>query len=371
VLAEGIATREGILEYKTRTGVRRELVTREAVLDTARTLPRSAVTLEHPKSGFVTTESVKTDGVGDVDGEATVEEDNQGAFVRVKVALRRADAIDAFDKGADEVSCGYAVQLDETPGTHPLFGAYDARQIGRRCNHLALVERGRGGPTVSLRADSADAAGQYVTPKPPPKEKLMNPKLAALLTALGVERLDDEGHALETGIARAKTLRADADDKAEADSEAEKAKTDADAKAAELEQMKADKDACQAKLDELQGKYDAMKAKMDEMMEAEKGRKDAAELSRLQAIAAKVNVDHKDVALDDLRIAIAKTRVDSVTADSGLGYLEGIIATIEKDSSRSDSRYDGFRSGSDDHTRGDGADKPVSDPWLASNRQEA
>ena len=367
MLAECIATREGILEYPQPDGtIRRELVTRAAVLDTARTLPRSPMTLHHPKTGFVTTDSVKDDGTGDVDGDATVEEDAQGSFVRVKVALRRQDAIDAFNEGVKEVSCGYAVALDDTPGEHPIFGRYDARQIGRDCNHLAQVPEGRAGSTVSLRTDSADAAGRDATTPPPPREKHMNPTLAALLTALGVERLDNEGTALQSGIAAVKTLRNDADEKATAEAEADKAKTDAEAMTEELEKAKTDRDACQAKLDKLQGEFDALQAKFTKAEKADKDRKDAAELADLQKLADKVNVKHDALDLPALRLAIAKTRVDSVTDESSAGYVDGILDSIRKDSGKRDPRYDGLRN--DDPNRNDGNDKPADDPWLANNR---
>lgn len=364
VLAEGIATREGILEYPRPDGTtRRELVTRAAVLDTARTLPRSTMTLEHPRSGFVSPDTFQADSVGDVDGESVVEEDAQGAFARVKVALRRADSIAAFDSGIDEVSCGYAVTLDETPGTHPVFGRYDARQVGRVCNHLALVPRGRGGPTVSLRTDSADAAGWYA---PPPKEIHMLPTLAALLTSLGVERLDDEGAALTAGLAAAKALRTDADEKPTMAEKLAAAEKTIDALEAKL---KAAEDACgsaKADAEKAQGEAAAMAAKLAEMEKADKSRKDAAELTRLQALADKVQVKHDGLDLPALRLAVAKTRVDSVTAESPAAYLDGIIAAVEKDGARSDSRYDSFRA-PNDRTDPTGA-KPAADPWLANNR---
>ena len=367
ILAEGIATREGILEYPQPDGtVRRELVTRAAVLDTARTLPRSPMTLEHPKSGFVTPDSIREDGVGDVDGGSKVEEDAQGSFVKVKIALRRQDAIDAFNAGVTEVSCGYAVILNETPGEHPIFGHFDASQIGRDCNHFALVPAGRGGPTVSLRADSADAAGHYAAPPTPSREQTMNPTLAALLTALGVERLDDEGAALQSGIAAVKTLRADAEEKATATAEVEKAKEDAEAMAEQFRSTKDALDKAKADAEKLQGEFDALEAKMKEGEKADQARADAAELAELQKLADKVNVDHKDVELPALRLAIAQTRVDSVTDESAAGYVDGILDAIRKDSAARDARYDG-----DNPTRTDGADKPAGDSWLNNNRQEA
>jgi|GEM_PF-6577195 hypothetical protein len=194
----------------------------------------------------------------------------------------------------------------------------------------------------------------------------MNPTLAALLTALGVERLDNEGTALQSGIAAVKTLRNDADEKATAEAEADKAKTDAEAMTEELEKAKTDRDACQAKLDKLQGEFDALQAKFTKAEKADKDRKDAAELADLQKLADKVNVKHDALDLPALRLAIAKTRVDSVTDESSAGYVDGILDSIRKDSGKRDPRYDGLRN--DDPNRIDGATTPADDPWLANNR---
>jgi len=197
----------------------------------------------------------------------------------------------------------------------------------------------------------------------------MNPTLAALLTALGVERLDDEGAALQSGIAAVKTLRADADEKAAATAEAEKAKEDAEAMAEQFETAKADLDKAKADAEKLQGEYDALEAKMKTAEKADQDRADAAALVDLQALADKVKVDHKDLDLPALRLAIAKTRVDSVTDESAAGYIDGVLDSIRKDAAPRDNRYDG--GGAPDHTRTDGTDKPVGDAWLSNNRNQS
>ena len=342
ILADGIASREGILLYPQADGsVRRELVTREAVLDTARTLPRSTLTNEHPPV-FINADNVGEFGAGDVDGTAeVVEEEQQGAFVRIKVAIRRRDALDAWDAGKRDVSVGYEVSTDDTPGEHPVFGRYDARQIGRRCNHLALTSRGRAGSTVALRADSADAAGYYDSPTT--GDRYMKPALVQLLALLGVSRMDAEDVAIADGLAAAKKLNTDAQKYSdEYVGELEQAKKDAEA-AAEKAQAKLDKMA--KDMEEMQGKLDAMAAKAAEAEKAEQDRKDAAELVRLQGLAGKVNVKHDGLTIPALRLAIAKTRVDSVDDKTSPERLDGILSVVEADAAKGkgSARSDAYR----------------------------
>lgn len=50
-----------------------------------------------------------------------------------------------LDTNARELSCGYTLDLDETPGTTPEGEHYDAIQRNIRVNHIAIVPKGRAG----------------------------------------------------------------------------------------------------------------------------------------------------------------------------------------------------------------------------------
>lgn len=330
--------REGILKYRNADGsTRLELVTLDAVKDTARTIARATVTLEHPAEGFVSATNVDKLGVGDVDGEVAVEEDAQGGFARVKLAVRRKDAIDAVGAGTQELSPGYDVTLDETPGEHPTFGRYDARQVGRDVNHLAIVPKGRGGPTVRLRADSTDAEPlgwakpSTAAPRRIDNEARMNPLLAVLLSTLGVARIDDEDAAIKAATTAAKSLKSRAD-------EAEEAAQEGEAKLSELDTLKAENAALKAKVAEMQGSMDALTATKDEMVKAEADRKDAAELADLRTLATKVGVKHDGLDLKALRVAIAKTRIDSIEPGANPAYVDGVIASVRADADKAPAR---------------------------------
>jgi len=210
----------GILEYRRADGsIRRELVPEEELRDPASlaTLARKPVTLEHPRGGqLVTPENVAELGVGDADGEVMVSDDG---YVRIKIAVRRADALDAIRAGKQEVSPGYLCRLDETPGEHPKYGRYDAVQHDRRYNHIAITDRARGGRDIRLRADS----DERITPANPTPEG--NMKNLGFILALAKAGQADVARAqlIEAGASRADAdeLIGMAEEVAEEEAEAE------------------------------------------------------------------------------------------------------------------------------------------------------
>jgi len=142
-------------------GTRRELVPRETLADVGalETLKLRPVTLEHPDPSkhpaMVTPDNVQALGVGST-GEDVALEDGRPRF---PIVVNRRDALEWIEdrkaRGLPiEVSPGYYVEIDETPGVDPEFGPYDARQVRRDYNHLALTAAGRGGPTARARVDS-------------------------------------------------------------------------------------------------------------------------------------------------------------------------------------------------------------------------
>lgn len=272
-LYEGIAAREGILVYRRADGSTfRELVTLDALRSMAGGLPRGPITLEHPPE-FVTPDNVARYGVGDVDGEMVIEEDKQGAFARVKIAVRRRDALDAVAAGKQELSPGYDVEVDPTPGVDPRFGAYDSRQLSRAVNHLAIVDRARGGPTVALRIDSADA--ESVAPSPPPGASMDPAALKALIAEIV--------NGVLAGIAEQKAKGEAAEAAAEA------AAMDA-AKAAAAAAPDPEKAAMEAKMDAMQKKLDAIEgAKLDAVAKRHAVKVDGLDLpAKRAAIASKI-----------------------------------------------------------------------------------
>lgn len=64
--------------------------------------------------------------------------------------------------GSVELSCGYDCDLDMTPGFTASAQTYDAVQRKIRGNHVAVVDRGRCGPTCATNADKATGSAKIV-----------------------------------------------------------------------------------------------------------------------------------------------------------------------------------------------------------------
>ena len=292
-LYEGIAAREGILVYRRADGSTfRELVTLDALKSMAGGLPRGPITLEHPPE-FVTPDNVARFGVGDVDGDLLIEEDKQGAFARVKIAVRRRDALDAVKGGKQELSPGYDVEVDPTPGVDPRFGAYDSRQISRTVNHLAIVDRGRGGPTVALRTDSSDA--ESVAPSPAPGASMDPAALEALAKALAPILVPLLLAGMAEAKAKGEAAEAEAIDKKDAPPPAE----------------------------------DPEKKEMAEKMDALQKKLDAIESAHVDALAARhgVKLDAADK-LPAKRVKVASKLIPGIT-DAADPRIPGALAVLE------------------------------------------
>lgn len=145
-------TRTGIFSYTMPDGsVLKELrlpeeVFKPSALDSFALVP---VTDNHPPE-LLTPENANRYAVGSL-GER-IERD--GDFVRGRLCLTNSDVISSIQKGKVQISCGYECDLEMTPGK--IGGlAYDAIQRNIRGNHIAIVERGRMGPAVKIKMDSA------------------------------------------------------------------------------------------------------------------------------------------------------------------------------------------------------------------------
>jgi len=160
-----VITRSGVFSYTDSTGKTiQEWRPPEEVLatDAMASLTDLPVTDRHPK-GFVTPETWSTVAIGHVSGQARKSDAVDGA-VESDLVVARRDAIDRIGKpdGLLEISQGYNVRIDETPGVVPAGmpdagKRYDAVQRDIRANHVALGPKGWGrqGPAVAMRLDSA------------------------------------------------------------------------------------------------------------------------------------------------------------------------------------------------------------------------
>lgn len=220
---DGHAARVGIYEYPRKDGsIQYELRPRDEVFhpDSLASYDAAPVTLEHPADEEVTSENVRRHEVGTVSGPAR----EDGDAVAVSLVVKDAKAIKAIKAGKQELSPGYKIRLDETPGFAPEFatarnptGRYHAVQRDVRVNHQALVDRARGGSTMRLRMDAAegwlcdDAARHLAGSMPLESEE----QVRAAMSRFAQERWPDTSQqktAYHQILARAAKLRVDATD---------------------------------------------------------------------------------------------------------------------------------------------------------------
>lgn len=157
---DGYATRVGVLEYSDPTypgGVRRELRLPEDLFDPASlaSYEGASVTDDHPPELVTANNAVAFER-----GTVMTTARRDGDHVAVDMQIKDAGLIRKVKAGKVELSSGYVIKLDATPGVHPLYGRYDARQYDIRVNHVAVVDVGRAGPTARIRTDSADSPAE-------------------------------------------------------------------------------------------------------------------------------------------------------------------------------------------------------------------
>lgn len=151
LFVQGYACKPGILEYRNDDGtITRELVEASTLEESAAGLARQVLTLEHPRNDVDNTNWSEL-AVGDTDKDVVIEDNG---YQRVTMAVRRRDAQQEVLNGKTrELSPGYKATIDKTPGEHPEYGRYDAKQIKRVYNHLAIVREARGGHSIAIRTD--------------------------------------------------------------------------------------------------------------------------------------------------------------------------------------------------------------------------
>lgn len=146
---DGIAAHVGILEYMDDDGsIIREFVPEETLFEPASlaSLIGAPVTLQHPPE-MVTPSNYSKYAQG-----AVINANRDGENLNVSMSIIGNDALHAIESGVNELSPGYSIELDETPGEWN-GQPYDRIQRTRRYNHHAVVDEARGGKVCSLRFD--------------------------------------------------------------------------------------------------------------------------------------------------------------------------------------------------------------------------
>lgn len=160
--------------------------------DSLATYAHKPVTVQHPPQA-VTADNWREYAVGDIGEEVA----RDGDFVRVSIKVMDAAAIKAIEAGTREVSMGYVTPVLAQDGTAPDGTPYAAVQTGPiRINHLALVDRARGGKELRI-GDGVEGWGAApITNDHSKKGTAMADLRTILVDGLSVETTDAGAQAI-------------------------------------------------------------------------------------------------------------------------------------------------------------------------------
>lgn len=242
-----------------------------------------AITLEHPPV-LLDSANTKDYQIGFTGNEIIYDT----GFVRAVMTITDKDAIEKIMRGdAKEVSAGYRVEYDPTPGVTDGGEHYDGIQRMISGNHVAVVRRGRAGPQVKLHLDHMDAADPSLIPND--EDTLMTAQV----------NFDGVSFEVSEGIATAV--------------------------AKEREDAKASMDMMKKKYDEMMAEASKMKEEMDAMQKEMQGKCDSAE-GRADAL--------------EQELAAAKADLEAAQNVNFDSLVEERIALIDKARATLDSEFD-------------------------------
>lgn len=313
-------------------GVRREYRPEEEVgsPESLASFAGKAVTFEHPPA-LLDSANTKDYQIGFSGTEVVYD----NGFVRAVMTITDKDAIERIMRGdAKEVSAGYRVQFDPTPGVAESGEHYDGIQRMIDGNHIAVVRRGRAGPQVKLHLDRLDAADPSLL------SPIEEPSMTAKVNFDGAEFEVSESVALAITKEREDAKMSYEDMKKQYDammSEASKMKEEMDAMSKE---MKGKCDAAEGRADALEQELEAVRAELDSAKEINL---DSLVQERVALIdKARATLDSEfDFAGKDAReimeAAVKAVRGDAIDlSEKSDDYVQAMFDTLAE-SARSDS----------------------------------
>jgi len=282
-----------------------------------------AVTMGHPPV-LLDSGNTKVHQVGHAGSQVRY---NDG-FVEVALLITDKDAIQRIQRGdAQEVSAGYRVDFDPTPGVTPQGESYDGVQRNIRVNHIAVVPRGRAGRDVRLILDSCDRNDAIAWTENPSNSPVIS-----------MARITLDGLDLELPAETAGAVQSFA-------KEAERAKADLQSK---LDSQEEQIQAVVTENEETLGRLDAALERIEELekqiAESAEQRDDAAEineavntrLAALDKFAPLLPEDYKFDGEDEHGImtlayenVFEKAPREDASNDYLLGILDGVLAAME------------------------------------------
>jgi len=252
-------------------------------------------------------------------------------FVEVALLITDKEAISQIQRGdAQEVSSGYRVDFDPTPGVTPSGESYDGVQRNIRINHIAIVKKGRAGSDVRLILDSCDRNDAIAVNETPSNSTLI-PMAQVQLDGLGLDLPAEAAGVIQSYVKDSDRAKATLQSKLDEQEE------QIQAVVTENEETLGRLDAALERIEELE-KQAAVSA------ESADSRDDAAEineavnqrLSTLDKFAPILPDEYKFDGEDERAImAIAYENVfeqaprEDANNDYLLGVLDGVLAAME------------------------------------------
>ena len=285
-----------------------------------------AVTLNHPKV-LLDSKTTKLHQVGHAGSHVRFSD----GFVEVALVITDEEAINSIERGdTQEVSAGYRVDYDPTPGVTPEGESYDGIQRNIKVNHIALVSRGRAGRNARLLLDSCDRNDAVAEIEPPSNSADLS-MARITLDGLEVEIPADSATAVKSFVKDTQRGMAELQQKLDAQVEEFQAATN-------------EKTELQERVDNATGRIEELEKQLAEAVAASEQRSDAEEINsavnkRIEALnkfAPILPEDYKFDGEDEAQImALAYQNVfekearEDASADYLLGVLDGVLAAME------------------------------------------
>lgn len=284
--------------------------------DAMKSYAHRPMTNDHP-SDPVTSDNWKDVAIGQTGGDVM----RDGEYVRVPLVLMDQKAINDWENGKVELSMGYSADIVFKAGVTDSGEEYDAIQTNLTMNHLALVDKARGGDKLRI----GDKGNPDIIHPAQPNEggHMADSNLRkVMIDGLSVETTEQGAQAID------KLTKQVGDAKAEVVSLTDSHKSDIQAKDAEIAKR-------DAEIDSLKGKA---------LSDADLDARVAARADLLAKAAKVADQDYTGKSDAEVRkLAVAKKFGDAAIADKSDAYIEARFDIAVSDSEGSDPVRDAFK----------------------------
>ena len=290
-----------------------------------------AITMEHPPV-LLDSENTKNHSVGFTGTEVVYDD----GFVRAVMTITDQEVIDKVMRGdVREVSAGYRVSYDPTPGVTDNGEHYDGIQKEISGNHVAIVRRGRAGPQVKLHLDRQDGVDPSLFPIT--ETQIMTAKVVFD----GAEFEVSESVALAITKEREDAKMSYEDMKKKYDALVKEAE-DMKVKMTDMEGgMKEKEDSLEGRADALTEQVDSLKAELEEAKRVDVDGLVAARVALVEKARIALDAEYEFAGKSDREVmvdAIKADRGDSVELDERSDdYVQALFDSISESVKRSDS----------------------------------